>query len=270
MRAVGGKRKLAPRILDCMTRPFDLYCEPFLGGGAIFLALHEAGRITEDTTVILGDANKDLIALWEAVRDNPAGTTQAANRIAYRCNGLEDYRAQRQLWNEGDRTPARQLYLRANSFNGLWRENKQGAMNADWCKELPSRQVNRALIDASSLALRYPHAELLDWGFEQYEELDLGEGALIYLDPPYLGGWSDYTAGGWSEADFAKLCRMAARWTEHGAHVVLSHSDTPASREILQSDWPKAQLAQVYARRMINRDGGGRGPVAELLATSLA
>jgi DNA adenine methylase len=53
----GGRRTLASRILGFMP-PHRLYCEPFLGGAAIFFAKVE----------IVNDTNGELINFYEAPR----------------------------------------------------------------------------------------------------------------------------------------------------------------------------------------------------------
>jgi len=58
----GGKRKLLPKILKMAPKSFTRYLEPFLGGGALALAL-------DFDQMILNDANNELINAYEVVRD---------------------------------------------------------------------------------------------------------------------------------------------------------------------------------------------------------
>ena len=66
----GGKQQLVPALLEGTPPAFGRYFEPFLGGGALFFAL--AGRRRLDGAVLC-DANADLIATYEAVRDDRGG-----------------------------------------------------------------------------------------------------------------------------------------------------------------------------------------------------
>lgn len=59
----GGKRKLIDYIFSVAPASFDRYLEPFVGGGAVGLALGYH-------TMLLNDANVDLINAFRIVRDN--------------------------------------------------------------------------------------------------------------------------------------------------------------------------------------------------------
>lgn len=279
IRCAGGKRELAPRILDLMPGPaaYDTYVEPFLGGGAVYFALWHAHSYLSHKTVILGDTDTDLIALYAAVRDDVLELTNEASRMiaaAWQSGDAKAfYERERSLWNRSAafRTPARHLFMRKACWNGLWRQNKKGEMNTPWRGEAPAR-VGMELLHAMA-ALRNPVVELLDWDFRRYETPEdegvfIGQRTLVYLDPPYLGDADDftnYTAGGWDEADLVDLLNLCHTWTERGAHVVLSHSDTALFRDHLASVWPGAAYNTVNARRSINSDGAKRGPVKEAI-----
>lgn len=278
IRCAGGKRELAPLILEQMPLPesYDTYVEPFLGGGAVYFALWEAHGYLAGKTIILGDVDKDLINLYASVRDDVLALEREASAMiaaAWKSGAAQKfYERERARWNQGDRTPARHLFLRKACWNGLWRSNRKGEMNTPWRGEAPAR-VGMELLHAMS-AFKNPEVELLDWDFRRYEEnegMHIGEGTLVYLDPPYLGAkrsdFNKYTKNGWSESDFVDLLVLCRTWSERGAHVVLSHADNKASRGFIAAHWPEAELHFITARRSINSDGGGRGPVKELIVT---
>ena len=52
----GGKRQLLGELLPRVPRRFGMYCEPFLGGGAMLLALQPA-------QAEVNDLNAELIAV---------------------------------------------------------------------------------------------------------------------------------------------------------------------------------------------------------------
>ncbi|MBQ2850872.1 MAG: DNA adenine methylase, partial [Thermoguttaceae bacterium] len=45
---VGGKRQLLDEILPLLPKRMATYCEPFLGGGAVFLAKQPTRAIVND------------------------------------------------------------------------------------------------------------------------------------------------------------------------------------------------------------------------------
>src|SRR5262249_771366 len=73
----GGKRWLANRVKKLKPEKWQgRYYEPFFGGGAMFFAL-QPERAT------LSDANKELIATYTAVRNDPKGVIALLNSYTH-------------------------------------------------------------------------------------------------------------------------------------------------------------------------------------------
>ena len=60
---VGGKRQLLSDLTPLLPEHFTLYCEPFLGGGALLFWI-------QPRRAIVNDVNTTLIEMYEAIRDN--------------------------------------------------------------------------------------------------------------------------------------------------------------------------------------------------------
>ncbi len=56
----GGKRQLLYEILPLIPKHFTVYCEPFLGGGAVLFSL-------QPSAAIVNDINPDLIIAYEVI-----------------------------------------------------------------------------------------------------------------------------------------------------------------------------------------------------------
>ena len=57
----GGKRQLLPEILPLLPRRISVYCEPFVGGGAVLFA-------RQPRHVVVNDLNGELINLYAVIR----------------------------------------------------------------------------------------------------------------------------------------------------------------------------------------------------------
>jgi DNA adenine methylase len=268
----GGKREhVALDLLLGLDYHYDTYAEIFLGGAAAFCALQEAGKL-EGKIALLGDADRDLIALYAAIRKNPHKVHEVAlverDHIAsYRTQRerKKSYNNLRDLWNLGSKKPGYQLCLRHACFNGAFRLNKSGGMNMpprDKLDELALPSVPQLLDFATALE----GAELLDWDFREYaERVFIGFGTLVYLDPPYDASFDAYTAEGFDDEDQEDLIKQAAEWAGNGAKVVYSNAATELIRDLLSAHWPHATVQEVTAKHVISCDGTQRGDVAELL-----
>jgi DNA adenine methylase len=273
LKCLGGKAEMAQNIAAVLPlHKHSVYVEPFIGGGAVFFHLEEAGAITDDHLAVLGDADEHLIDLYAAVRDAPEKLHEEVHMLAEELAEAEEpdayYRAARGNWNDGCKKPWYRLFLHRAAFNGLWRLNKKGEFNAAWCKK--TKPFFPGLDELKTVSASLKGTELLDWDFRQYEDNDLiGPESCVYLDPPYFGGFAEYTAEGFSNEDQIELLQLAKRWEDRGAHVVYSNAPEDWLVDQLLDIWPTAVIVDdVEQRRSINRDGGGRGPVPELLAHS--
>jgi DNA adenine methylase len=229
-RQAGGKRWLVPKIVELLGswRP-RRYFEPFLGGWSMYLGLLEAG-IVEGATSWLSDLDPAPIELARAVQLAPEVVALHVDRlrtIERACGPGRLYEDAVRLWNagkplaDGISRPAHYLYLRAGCWNGLSRVNLSGGFNVPHRKE-PASLPTEAEILAAGQAL--DGARL--WGGSFLDLSDgpdprIGEGDLIYLDPPYVGGFTQYTRDGWGLPDAVMLLAWASAWHARGAVVLM-------------------------------------------------
>lgn len=260
----GGKRAvlahLRPRLLPVQGR----YHEPFLGGGAVFLALASEGAIRAGAT--LSDANPRLIATWRAVRDRPEALLQRLAAHA-EAHGREHFLAQRERDIDAEdevEQAAWMIYLNKSGFNGLYRVNRTGRFNVPFGRCQKPAFVQPGRIRAVSRLLQ--GVELLCQDFEATLE-SVGPHDTVYLDPPYLPnrptGFTCYTVGGFGLFDQRRLARRAVALRARGCRVVVSNHAHPLLDELYPS--PPFMRAEIQVARPVNRDVTRRGAVAEVI-----
>lgn len=72
IRRPGNKSSHLKHIIPLLPKTYNVYIEPFLGTGAVFL--HIIGGTKFNNFVpqwIINDLNTDIISIWELVRDSP-------------------------------------------------------------------------------------------------------------------------------------------------------------------------------------------------------
>lgn len=280
----GGKRAHDVRnlLLSIYPETYDTYLEPFCGAAACFFFLEHAGRFgrSHDRThqIVLADADRDLIELYEAVRNAPLRVLRGAIRelesLVKGTSSEEErqgnYRTLRASWSAGDRRPHIQFLLRYLCFNGVFRRNKAGGMN------MPPRDniANTTLpspLHMQNCMQALDDVELVYSALHDLERDEVGvfvsPTTLVYLDPPYFDSFDQYTPEGFSAEMMRNTISTAAEWAQRGAQVVYTNADDAAGtmRVILEDLWPSATIETIQARRTVSRDGDGRQPVGELI-----
>src|SRR3954469_5001509 len=290
----GGKRQLLPELRPFYPPAFARYFEPFLGSGAVFLDLHNGGRL-EGCDVHLSDINADIIGCYRAVRDDVDAVIAAlrGHDRSYRAGGgAHFYKVRDRDFNparvdvhaSGDPaaayTPALAamlIFLNRTGFNGLFRLNARGGFNVPHGRNTNPRICDEDNLRAWSRLLRRPEVQVEVCSFETALERPR-RGDFVYLDPPYAplsetARFTSYTATGFDAEAQRRLQRAVLRLTARGASVLLSNSAAPQIRALYARDRRavKAGLhaSTVSARRAINSKATRRGPVLEYLITNV-
>lgn len=269
----GGKRALLSEIRLRTPRLDGKYIEPFLGAGAVLFDQ------APDVTKVVSDYNRDLIDVYEVIRDNPAELLAA---LRGHVNTSEHYYAVR-AW---DRDPnyyrerskveraARFCYLNKTNYNGLYRVNAAGQMNVpfggqanpDWVQDDVIASVSAFLNERDedgnlrTTILSGDYRETLKWA---------EAGDWVYLDPPYAETFTHYQSGGFTSEDQTALRDAILDLTERGVAVLLSNSDVPLIRD-LYADKSVFQIDTVTVRRAISANARTRGVVNEVMVSNYA
>ena len=260
----GGKRSSAEAILEHRPAPMSRYIEPFLGGGAVFFALRSSGW---EGHAILADINTDLMIAYEMVRDRVEELIEVLSR---HVNTESAYYVTRSVDPSSlpylDRA-ARLIYLNKTAFNGLWRENKSGKMNAPFGHYLKPTLCDSVRLRQASQALQ--NTTLLNKSFSSEFFCTPTWGDFVYCDPPYLpltetANYTSYHSTGFNLLDQEKLASMARLWAARGARVALSNADVPLAHKLYDPGFGFVS-ERLQARRSINSKGEGRGKVGEAL-----
>jgi DNA adenine methylase len=229
------------------------YYEPFLGGGAVFLAC--AGRVSGRSH--LADLNEHLVAAWIAVRDRPAELRPLLDW--YLANDSKEfyYEVRAAVPTGFVEKAARFLYLNGVSWNHLWRENSRtGAMNVPW-GDRQFRPMDDAAMKAYGDVLA--RADIAATDFRAV----LGgarRGDFVYLDPPYLpvftrpdvekeptAKFNKYTAKTFELPDLLELAEICADLSRRGVRWVMSNRDTEPIRAL----FPGAEIVRFTTHRSL-------------------
>jgi DNA adenine methylase len=177
----GGKTQLLEALLEQVPEEFGTYYEPFVGGGALFFALREAGRIR---SARLSDVNPELINVWTVVRDAPYDLIGLLEGLSKRTDEKDFYKIRAQSPEEmlPVERAARLLYLNKTCFNGLYRENSKGIFNVPYGRYARPTVLDRENLLAVSKALTRMKIEAMPFN-KAVAHAKAGD--FVYFDPPY-------------------------------------------------------------------------------------
>lgn len=221
----GGKRRLVQHILPLIPQRFNKYYEPFLGGAALFFAL-------QPETAHLSDKNRELIATYNQVRNNPCAVIK---QLSVLQNSENQYYLVRSTSPKSlPERAARFIYLCALSFNGIHRVNRKGQFNVPYGYKTHLTPCAPERINAASELLKKATITCRD--FELAVE-SARKGDVVYLDPPYTvahrnNGFLKYNAKIFSWDDQMRLAKVAHALAKRGCYVFISNANHPSIREI--------------------------------------
>lgn len=219
---LGGKSKLADRIIARLPSDHQTYCEPFSGGAWVLF------RKPESRTEILNDLNRDLVTLYRCVKHHlPALIDQFKWMLVAR----EEF--DRFLATPADtltdiQRAARFYYLNKTSFGARMARPTFG-MASTRPPRLNLLRIEEELSEAHLRLCRVfiecrPYADVIT-------RVDRPE-TLFYIDPPYWDCEADYGKGMFGKADFDQLAELLSRLQ---GRFIMSLNDVPEVRSIFKS-----------------------------------
>lgn len=238
VRWAGGKTRLLPRILQHVPDKIGNYFEPFLGGGAVYLAVSDriSGRAH------LADLNEHLVAAWIAMRDHQTELKHLLDWYKQRDSKDFYYEVRASTPDGLVNSAARFFYLNGVSWNHLWRENSRtGAMNTPW-GDRSFKGFDDLTYEALQSALEPAEVKVADFRDVLVEPRP---GDFVYLDPPYLPVYSrpdeekeptskfnKYTAKTFEQVDLEDLADICKLLSEQAVRWIMSNRDTDYIREL--------------------------------------
>ncbi len=296
LKYAGAKTASADAVIRAlrMSRTFPgRYVEPFVGSGAVFLALRTRGWLG---AARLCDASVRLVQTHLAVRLAPDAVLREMDRYDWSPTWKDSYLANRATFNAMPRAcltfgksidpdevarvyvPAAAMFfwLNRTCFNGLYRTKLNnggdpripvGGFNVPaGSYRVPGRP---AAEDLQAVSRAFQNATI--WHGDFAEGLQLAKkGDRAYLDPPYVpvNATSAFTSysGEFGMADQIRLRNDAILAANRGARVVLSNHDLPVVREeVYPTRMGFQHVASLDVARPINSKGDKRQPVKEIL-----
>jgi DNA adenine methylase len=258
----GGKRQLLPILTSLLPDDFTVYCEPFLGGGAMLFS-------QQPKKAIINDINIDLVQMYEVIRDDVQSLIselekhQNTSEYFYQVRNWDRDKKKYSLLSKAEKA-ARIIYLNRTCYNGLFRVNSAGEFNTPFGNYKNPNIVNAPTLRAVSQYFQKTDITLSCCNYA--DVLDkIPQGTFVYLDPPYdpvsnTANFTGYSRGGFCREDQIRLRECCDDLYQRGFKFMLSNSATDFIRE----QYAAYNITTVQAKRAVNSDAAKRGQVDEV------
>jgi len=231
----GGKTRLLKKYQaqDVLPDDFDVYVEPFLGAGAMFIWAYEKNP---DAKFYLNDSNESIMNIYRVVRDNveefisilddySAGflPRDKEGRKAFYYRLREKHAYEYADWTATQEAAAL-YFLMKTGFNGIWQINK----NTNNRFGTPSGLLNqkdkvygKENVREWNKALKHISLSSVDFGSTPAHITD---NTFVFLDPPYRGSFTQYGVDFDDKLQESVIHHLNSL-TARGAHVMMSNRD---------------------------------------------
>jgi DNA adenine methylase len=264
VKAAGGKTQLVPIILEHVPAFTGRYHEPFVGGGAVFLALYQTLRSSpriDQVWADLNDVNDELMNAYAQIAHRTQEVIRGLQAIKHNKETYYAIRAKEETTTMAK--AVRFLYLNKTCFNGLYRVNKAGKFNVPIGSYVNPTIVEPKVMEYWREALK--GAELHSEDF-MYRLSSVKAGDFVYADPPYMprsktANFTSYTADKFDEKDHERLAQSLAGVHKRGGKFLCSQGDSEKVRELYKA----FTIIPVTAKHMVGAAAKSRTTVNELL-----
>lgn len=290
----GGKSQLLEKFQafypeNLKTGGVKTYCEPFIGGGAVFFDVAQRFKIE---SAVLFDINSELVLTYLVIQQNVSQLIERLAAIKTKYEKLstekqsEYYYETRTAFNRGRLKTdfsnyseewalraAQIIFMNKTCFNGLFRFNQKGEFNVP-----AGRYKNPKILDEKNLlkvSQLLGHAEIRNVDFTEIESF-VQANSFVYFDPPYrpiskTSAFTAYSKNKFEDAEQVKLAGLYNRLNQKGALLMLSNSDPKNHNpddDFFDDLYAAYHISRVPATRMINSNGAKRNAINEIVVTN--
>jgi DNA adenine methylase len=265
------------------------YCEPFVGGGAVFFDIAQKFSIK---SALLCDINEDLILTYLVIQKKVPNLMEQLDRFQnqylklneekrteYYYQMREQFNAQKEsmnysrISNKWIERAAQIIFLNRTCFNGLFRFNSKGEFNVP-----QGRYKNPKILDAENLvkvSQLLSVAEIQKADFREIKKR-VNENTFVYYDPPYrplnqTSSFTAYSKNNFGDPEQIALATLFSELNQKGVKQMLSNSDPKNHNpedHFFDDLYKDFQIFRIPARRAINSAGEKRQAINEIVVTN--
>jgi len=243
---VGGKSRLLTELTP-MFPDYDTLYEPFVGGGAVLFN-------QKDKPAVVNDFNWQLMMTYQVVKSQPEELISLLERMSPEKEDFLEVRKRTPV--EPLQVASRFIYLNKVGFNGMWRENSYGKYNVPHGSGKSGKTLG-ALVSFQGIrdaSIRLQNVEFTAGDFSQCL-VGVSSNDFVFLDPPYVDTWDNYTSGGFSEASHKRIVKELTILSENNVKFLLTNSYNDVTKKLYKGfNQTTVEVAYVLGGKNASRE----------------
>ena len=178
----GGKSDEIKMFENHIPKDYNIYLEPFIGGGSVFFNQNPK-------KAVISDVHKELVDFYKSIKKGKANKIHRF--MSDNPNDEELYYKVRDEMNIKTSldNAKRFYYLRKTCFRGMMRYNKDGKFNIPYGKY---KKINYDDLLNEDYEKIFENTEIFNQSYEYIFENYNDENNFMFLDPPYDSEFTDY------------------------------------------------------------------------------
>jgi len=227
----GGKKDELKYILPHIPNKYNLYLEPFIGGGAVYFHLNP-------NKSVISDVHKELIDFYQSIKN---GNAEEIYKFMKEHPNEEETYYKVRAYNSKDvlDNAKRFYYLRKTCYCGMLRYNSKGQFNIPYGRY---KTYNYEEIKNKDYENILKNTEIFNKSFEYIFENYNNKENFMFLDPPYDSEFTDYGYCSFGKEEQRKLAKC---FKETNIKCLMIIGKTPLIEE-LYSDYIVGEYDKRY------------------------
>jgi DNA adenine methylase len=270
----GGKNKMLKHYKSFMPKKISTYCEPFFGGGAMYIHVVEKYAPKE---LIINDVNSDIVRIYKTIKSDCDNFISIMDELSLEYLPLDKAARKKYYYSlrhkhaydyvfwDSTKEAAILYFLMKTGFNGIYQVN----INTNNRYGTPSGLLNqkdkvydKEVVEWWNKSLQHTQILSGDWK-DCVSYIEDKEDNFTFLDPPYRGSFTSYGQE-FSDSDQNKLVDFVTSQKE--STVFLCNRDIQDgfydNRNLIMDKFPVTYTA---GRRKKTDEGFEAKPATEVL-----
>jgi len=237
----GGKSDEIKLFSQYFPMNYNLYIEPFVGGGSVYFYL-------KPNNAVINDIHSDLIDFYTIIKNGHMKSIY--DFMVNNGNDEETYykiRDEMKINNSLDNAN-RFYYQRKTCFRGMLRYNKSGKFNIPFGKY---KTINYNDLQNENYEKLLLNTEILNTNFEIIFEKYNHENNFMFLDPPYDSEFTDYGYCKFGKQEHIKLAELFKN-TKNKCLMIIGKTDfiVDLYKDYIVDEYDKKYKFKLYNNRI--------------------